>query len=227
MEDPLSRGDKGRELRYRRQRETPPEQPARRRRSWRAERSPRHTRDRPHYNCRSVSTTEVQPLFTAEEIAARVKAIATDIRHDAGDAEIFLLAILKGSSCFVADLLRAIPGDVSYGFIDVVRDEIDTETASALEIDFLSYTNVTGRHVFVLKDVVSTGIIETYLLAQLRTHGPASLHLVALLDRTEARTVDLVADYRGFEVREGAYVGYGLEIGSRHGNLPFIGKVGG
>jgi len=97
--------------------------------------------------------------------------------------------------------------------------------AEAVEIDFLSHFEIRDRQVYLLKDVVSTGVIETYLLGQLRQHGPADLKLVALLDRPALRTIDLKVDYAAFEVSEGAFVGYGLELEGQHGNLPFIGKL--
>ena len=170
--------------------------------------------------------TEIPTSFDAAAIAERITALGQEIRTGAGSGEVFLLGILKGAAVFLADLLRAIPGDVGYGFIDVVRDVADTETAAALEIDFLSHTELADRDVYVLKDVVSTGIIENYLLSQLRLHGPRSLKLVALLDRPGLRTVDIATDYRAFEVSDGVFVGYGLEHEGRHGNLPFIGTLG-
>jgi hypoxanthine phosphoribosyltransferase len=168
---------------------------------------------------------DVQPLFTAAEIANRTRELGLAFRRDAGNAEVFLLGLLKGTTCFVADLLRAIPGNVSYGFIDVVQDIADTETATAMEIDFLRFAEIRGKHVFLIKDVVSTGIIETYLLQQLRLHDPAELRLVALLDRPALRRADLKVDFRAFEVGDGAFVGYGLELDGRHANLPFIART--
>jgi hypoxanthine phosphoribosyltransferase len=172
-----------------------------------------------------LTSTEVRPVFAAEAIAARVSELAADIRRDSGDAEVFFLCILKGASIFLADLLRSVTGDVSYGFIDVIRDAEGNSTADALEIDFLSFTDIRGRHVFVLKDVVNTGVIENYLLSQLRQHAPASLRLVALLDRPDARTVDVTADFSAFTIAEGTFAGYGLEHQRRFGNLPYIGRV--
>jgi hypoxanthine phosphoribosyltransferase len=171
-----------------------------------------------------VQTTQITPLFSAEEIGARVVALGSEIRAAAGDGEIFLLGILKGASLFLADLLRAIPGDVSYGFIDVIRDHAD-QVADAIEIDFLSFTDIRGRNVFVLKDVVATGVIENYLLSNLRLHQPKSLKLVALLDRPDARTSDATTDFRAFTIEDGIFAGYGLEHERRFGNLPFIGRV--
>ena len=167
----------------------------------------------------------IKPLFSAEDIARRVRELGAEIRSDAGTDEVFLLGILKGAALFLSDLLRAVPGDVSYSFIDVVRDVEDNQIADALEIDFLSFTDIRDRHVYILKDVVSTGVIENYLLSQLRTRGPASLRLVALLDRPDARTVDLPADFHAFTIDEGTFAGYGLEHQRRFGNLPYIGRV--
>lgn len=164
----------------------------------------------------------IEPLFTASRIAERVTQLGREIRADAGSGNVFLLGILKGSSVFTADLLRAIEGDVAYGFIDVVLDVADTETASALEIDFVSHTSIADRDVYVVKDVVSTGVIENYLLTQLLQHAPRSLKLVALLDRPAMRTVDLKTDFRAFETDGGSYAGYGLELDGRYGNLPYI-----
>ena len=169
-------------------------------------------------------TNEIALAYSAEDIAAQVSRMAAEIRQDAGEADIFLLGILKGASVFLSDLLRALTGTVSYGFVDVVRDTADDN--DALEIDFLHFTDIRGRNVYVLKDVVNTGIIENYLLNQLRAqHAPARLRLVALLDRPEARTVDVRTDFRGFTVSDGTFAGYGLEHDQRFGNLPFIGRV--
>ena len=169
--------------------------------------------------------TKIKPAYSAGEIAKRIQALGEQIRHDAGAAEIFLLGVLKGTSCFLADLVRAIPGDVTYGYIDVVRDITDAETATALEIDYFSFIDIAGKNVYLLKDVVSTGVIETYLISQLRQRNPATLKLVALLDKANARTIDLTVDYRMFEIEDGSFAGYGLELQGRHGNLPFIGRV--
>jgi hypoxanthine phosphoribosyltransferase len=166
--------------------------------------------------------SKITKAFGAHEIERRVAALAAEIRDDAGEAPLFLLGILKGASCFTADLLRRIHGEVSYGFIDVVRDMTHTHGESTMEIDFLSWIDIGGRNVYVIKDVVTTGVIESYLLAQLRQKNPSNLKLVALIDRPDARTVDLTVDFRAFEAGEGAYAGYGLEIDGRHGNLPYL-----
>ena len=172
-----------------------------------------------------MQSEPVEVVFSAAEIAARVAELGAAIRRDAGSAPVFLLAVLKGSSCLAADLLRAIDGDVDYGFIDVVRDMADTQVAHAMEIDFLNWIDLRGKNVYMLKDVVTSGVIETYLLSQLRQRQPATLKLVALLDRPNLRTVELESDFRAFQAGDGVFVGYGLELDGRFGNLPYIGRV--
>jgi hypoxanthine phosphoribosyltransferase len=172
-----------------------------------------------------VQSERIEVVFPAAEIAARVVELGAAIRRDAGSKPVFLLAVLKGTSCLAADLLRAIEGDAGYGFIDVVREMADTEVAHAMEIDFLNWIDLAGKNVYVLKDVVSTGVIETYLLTQLRQRQPATLKLVALLDRPDQRTVELASDFRAFEAGDGVFVGYGLELDGKFGNLPYIGRM--
>ena len=163
--------------------------------------------------------------FSAKQIAKRVDKLAAAIRTDAGDAPVFLLGVLKGATCFLADLLRAIAGRTGYGFIDVVRDAADVLPGDAIEIDFLNFLDIAGKRVYLIKDVVSTGVIENYLLTQLRQKEPAALKLVALIDRPNLRTVDLTADFHAFTVEEGSFVGYGLELEGMHANLPYIARV--
>jgi hypoxanthine phosphoribosyltransferase len=168
----------------------------------------------------------IKKAFSEKQIAKRIGKLGAEIRDDAGKAEVFLLGVLKGASFFLADLMRAIPGEVSYGFINVIRDVADTEVATAMEIDYLHWSNIAGKHVYLLKDVVSTGVIESYLLMQLRQKNPSELKLVALVDRPELRTVALDVDYRAFEAdHRGVFVGYGLELTGMHANLPYIGRV--
>ena len=174
---------------------------------------------------RKTRKIKLKKAFSDKKIASVVAKLGKRIRKDAGDGEIFLLGILKGTSCFLPDLMRAISGEVGFGYIDMILDVSDTQVASAVEISYLSHTHLRGRHVYLLKDVVSTGVIENYLLTQLRQKDPTDIKLVALLDHVDQRTVDIEPDYRAFKVGPGTYVGYGLEREGQFGNLPYIAKA--
>ncbi len=169
--------------------------------------------------------SEIRLLFDEGTIRERVREVGAAIRNDAGEREIFLIGILKGSSVFLADMLRSIPGDVHYEWVNVLFDIADTETAEAMEIDFLTQVSMQNRHVYVLKDIVTTGIIENYLLTQFRERHPASIKLVALIDCPECRTVDLTCDFSVFTAQRGRFAGYGLDFNGRHANLPYLGSI--
>ena len=126
-------------------------------------------------------------------------------------------------SIFLADLLRATPGEVRYHFVDVVREGGAEDRP--LDINFITHFEMKDRPVYLLKDIVTTGVIENYLVTQFRQRKPSELKLVALLDRPSARRVLLPVDYRAFEVETGTFVGYGLEHEGRFENLPFIGTL--
>ena len=171
--------------------------------------------------------TDAKPKekYSAQQIARRVGEVAGEIRRDAGESEILLIGILKGAAVFLTDLMRALPGPVNYEFVDVIRDPADTSVAEAMEIDFLTHFDMRGRRVYLLKDVVTTGVIESYLLTQLRQKHPAELKLVALIDRPTQRTVEISVDYHAFQADEGNFVGYGLELQGKWGSLPWIGII--
>jgi hypoxanthine phosphoribosyltransferase len=161
--------------------------------------------------------------FSQNEIAQRIAELGKTIRRDAGDGEIVLIGILKGSSVFLADLLRAIPGDVRYHFVDVVREQGSED--QPMDINFLTHFGMEGKQIYLLKDIVATGVIESYLINQFRLKSPSEIRLVALLDRPSSRRVLLRVDYRAFEVEDGTFVGYGLEHQGQFENLPYIGTL--
>ncbi len=165
----------------------------------------------------------VRTRFSEQQISSRIRELGQRIRADAAEQEIVLIGILKGSAVFLADLLRAVPGEVRYHFVDVVRKLGHDEEPMAL--NFLTHFDMEGRNLYLLKDVVSTGVIESYLLTQFRTRNPAVLKLVALLDRPNARRTAIQVDYAAFEVGEGTFVGYGLDHEGRFENLPWIGDM--
>ena len=164
-------------------------------------------------------------VFDEETISRRITEVGAAIREDAGEREVLLIGILKGASVFLPDLLRAIPGRVHYEWVNVILGINDTETADATQIDFLTQFPIHGYRVYVLKDIVTTGVIETYLLTQFRDRSPETLRLVALLDCPESRTVELKCDFPVFSTERGHFVGYGLESERELGNLPYIGRI--
>lgn len=167
----------------------------------------------------------MEMIHSADEIATRVAELGRQIRTDSGNETITLIGILKGTTVFLADLIRQIEEPVNYELMSVVRSVADTKTAEALQINFITNFFLEGRKMILLKDVVSTGVIETYLLNQLRQKSGAEIKLAALLDRPEMRTVPLEVDYAAFAVPPGSYVGYGLELDNRYSNYRDIRRL--
>jgi hypoxanthine phosphoribosyltransferase len=167
----------------------------------------------------------MEKIISSDDISRRIQELGQQIRRDAGDEELVLLAVLKGTTIFLADLLREVASPVRYELINVVRGVSDAETAAALQINFVTNFFFEGKRTILLKDVVSTGVIEHYLMNQLRQKHPHDIRLAAVLDRPALRTVSIDVDYPAFEVQSGTFVGYGLEKNHEYSNLKDIWRL--
>jgi hypoxanthine phosphoribosyltransferase len=99
------------------------------------------------------------------------------------------------------------------------------ERAEAIEVIRDAGTDIAGRHVIVVEDIVDTGLTLTYLLEHLRAKKPASVKICALLDKSVRRMARVPIDYVGFEIPDEFVIGYGLDYGGRYRNLPYIGVL--
>ncbi|MGE5412949.1 MAG: phosphoribosyltransferase, partial [Syntrophomonadaceae bacterium] len=118
--------------------------------------------------------------YESRQIAERVEAVAGAVDRDLRERPLIVVSILKGSAFFMADLARKLRGPFACEFLHVRRAEGAHEV---LQIDFSSGFTVRDKHVLLLKDVVHTGVIETYLMDHLKGAGAASIHLGAVLDK--------------------------------------------
>jgi len=158
-------------------------------------------------------------LYTEKQIKQRVEEIAQQVSADYAGKTLVLCAILKGSIPFLADLMRRISLDVRLVLIEM-KSQVDGEHASIL---FTSSLDLSGQHVLIVEDIVDTGITLDYLLKRLEVErAPASIRVAALLDKPEARKLDVPVHYRGFTVPDKFVVGYGLDWQERYRNLPYI-----
>jgi hypoxanthine phosphoribosyltransferase len=163
--------------------------------------------------------------FSAREIEARVADVAARIGEDFRDRDLVIVSLLKGSAFFLADLSRKIARPHGFEFINVQRRE--TGGNESIEIDFSTPLSVAGKDILVLKDVVNTGVIETYLMNQLRVDNPSSVRFAAIVDKPQERRSSILVDYVLFTSNDSdLLVGYGMEQGGRHGHLPYIASVG-
>jgi len=159
-------------------------------------------------------------LFTASEIERRVNELGSIISRDYAGKEPVFIGVLKGVTCFMADLMRHTALPLSVDFMTI--SSYDGDGSGAVRIIQDLSENIAGRDVLIVEDIIDTGMTLNHLMKQLEARGPASLRVCALLDKRVRRLVDLPLDYVGFEVPDEFVVGYGLDYRQRFRNLPFI-----
>ncbi len=168
---------------------------------------------------------KIEPLFDAEAIRQRVTALGERLESDRGAEDPMLVALVGGSVVFVADLVRAVSRPLRFEFIQVQYGAGGHE-GEILEIHYPISLDVAGQDLVIIKDVSTTGVIETYLGSQFLQHGARAVHFAVLIDVPEERKTDFKPDYSLFTATQsGIFVGYGLKYRGRYGNLPYIGLM--
>ncbi len=159
-------------------------------------------------------------LFSVTEIERRVNELGAEISRDYAGKEPVFVGVLKGVTCFMADLMRHTALPLSIDFMTISSYEGD-RTGAVRIIQDLS-ENIAGRDVLIVEDIVDTGMTLNHLMKQLEAREPATLRVCTLMDKRVRRLVDVPLDYVGFEVPDEFVVGYGLDYRQRFRNLPFI-----
>jgi len=158
-------------------------------------------------------------------IAARVRELGAQIGADYRGREVVLVGMLKGAAVFLADLLRAIDGQVRFELVNVVQQP--ATRGELVELTYATQVHLAGAHALILKDICHSGVTENYLLTHLAQQQPASLEVATFVNKPKLRRVALEPRYVAFdEVPEGRLVGYGMEFEGRWGNLPGLYVIG-
>jgi hypoxanthine phosphoribosyltransferase len=158
-------------------------------------------------------------LLDSTTLASHVGRLGRQIAQD-HPAGVVLVGVLKGALIFLADLARAIPDvEVSVDFISISRFAPDSGRVKILH-DLA--TDITGRDVVLVEDIVDTGLTLAYLMAQLAARDPRHLSACALLDRPKRRIVPQEVRYRGVELDDEYVLGYGLHARDLYRNLKFV-----
>jgi hypoxanthine phosphoribosyltransferase len=157
-------------------------------------------------------------------LQARVVELGLEI---AGDYERapeppVLIGVLKGSAMFMADLIRAMPVDVAVDFMSISSYSDSGAQSGVVRIVKDLDSDVVGRDVVVVEDIVDTGLTLNYLRRTLGQRGARSLRAVTLLDKAARRIVPVELEYRGFEIPDVFVIGYGLDFQGRYRNVPDI-----
>lgn len=163
----------------------------------------------------------LEPLIDAPALAARIAALGTQLRDDHPDVPLCCIGVLKGAIPFMADLIRAIDGPVTCEYLGVSSYH-GTQSTGAVRITHDLQADIAGKHCVLVEDIVDTGLTLSWLVRNLRARNPASLSVVALLDKPSRRTVEVHVDYVGFTIPDAFVVGYGLDLDQRYRNLPYV-----
>lgn len=160
-------------------------------------------------------------ILDQKEIQRRVRQLGSQISRDYRGEELTLVCILTGAFIFTCDLMRALRLPVVCEFISISRYS-RRPTTGAVKILKDLQSDISGRHVLLVEDIVDTGLTLNYLVRNLSIRNPASLNICALLDRPDLRLAEIPIRYTGFNVTSQFLIGYGLDFQGKYRNLPFI-----
>jgi hypoxanthine phosphoribosyltransferase len=161
-------------------------------------------------------------LFTKDEIATAVSQLADEISREYRGKHPLLIAVLKGSFVFLADLIRQLDFPLEIEFIRLSSYGKGTESSGKVRMTPGTAPQIKGRHVLVIEDIIDTGLTAAFLLDHLRQKKPASLKLCSLTDKEAWRQVMVNIDYKGLIVPDKFIVGYGIDCDERYRHLPDI-----
>ncbi len=160
-------------------------------------------------------------ILDEKTIQRRVRQLGSRVGRDYRGQELTVVCILTGAFVFTCDLMRALRLPVLSEFISISRYS-RRPTTGAVKILKDLQSDISGRHVLLVEDIVDTGLTLHYLVRNLSVRNPASLNICALLDRPELRLADIPIRYTGFNVTSQFLIGYGLDFQGKYRNLPFI-----
>ena len=164
-------------------------------------------------------------LISREAIAAKVAELATAIDADYAGQSVLLVGVLKGAAMVMADLSRALTVDTTLEFMAVSSYGSSTSSSGVVRILKDLDRSIEGIHVLVVEDIIDSGLTLSWLVRNLRSRGPASVEVVALLRKPEALKVNVDVRYVGFDIPSAFVVGYGLDYAERYRTLPFVGTL--
>ena len=166
-------------------------------------------------------------MLTEEQIQSRVKELGAQLAADYAGKNPVMICILKGSTMFFADLLRAMPIRLTMDFMAVSSYGRSTRSSGEVEIRKDLSGSIEHRDAVIVEDIIDSGFTLSYLSRMLSARGAKSIRICTLLDKPARRApgITLKADYSGFEIEDAFVVGYGLDYDEIYRNLPYIGVL--
>lgn len=162
-------------------------------------------------------------FFTEAEIKEKVCEVGRQITEDYKGKNPLVIGILKGCFVFMSDLVRAIDINCEIDFMVAKSYGNNTFSSGSVEIKNDLSTDILGRHVILVEDILDSARTIDSVIKVLKTRNPASIKICTLLDKKVERSVEIKPDYKCFDVENEFVVGYGLDYAQRYRNLPYIG----
>jgi hypoxanthine phosphoribosyltransferase len=164
-------------------------------------------------------------LFSEEQIRRRVAELGAEITKAYAGQPLSIVGMMKSGLVFMADLIRQIPLDLTVHMVRATQ-----AGKGGTEITYAAEVRYEGENILLVDDIVDTGVTLSYLLEHIREHGPRSLRVCALVDKSADRKVDVRPDWAVFTLREPLagdrfIVGYGLDHDEQYRGLPFLGTI--
>ncbi len=166
-----------------------------------------------------------QVLITEEQLHQRIGELAAEIDADYADRELLLVGVLKGAVMVMADLARAMHLPAEMDWMAISSYGSGTKSSGVVRIQKDLDTDISGRHVLVVEDIVDSGLTLSWLIGNLKSRGPASVQVCVLLRKPNSARMNVDVAYTGFEIDDSFVVGYGLDYAERYRNLPFVGTL--
>ena len=167
----------------------------------------------------------VNVLFTEAEIQDRLEELAIQIERDYEGQDILLVGVLKGAVMVMADLARHFGRHLEMDWMAISSYGSGTKSSGVVRILKDLDTDISGRHVLVVEDIIDTGLTLSWLVANLASRGPASVEICTLLRKPEAQRMTVDVKYVGYDIPNEFVVGYGLDYDERYRNLRCIGTL--
>ena len=172
---------------------------------------------------------KINQIYSAQQIQRRVIELAGEISQDYEAMERpVIIGVLKGSFCFLADLVRNLKAGLGLQieFVHLSSYGSATESSGTVHTPYLNLPNILNRHILVVEDIVDSGRTAKFFLEYLQVQfHPASLRLAAFLDKPARRTAVVKPDYIGFTINDVFVVGYGLDYGEIYRELPYLAEL--
>lgn len=161
-------------------------------------------------------------LYSREDIKTKVEELGKIISKEYKDKNLLVVSLLRGSFIFTSDLVRELSIPVEIDFMTTASYGHDEVSSGNVEIVYDLRTEVEGKDILIVDDIMDSGHTLKKVKEVLELKNPNSIEICVMLDKPSRRKVDLEPDYVGFRIPDVFIVGYGLNYGDHHRNVPYI-----